>query len=152
LDQRRALLEVDTTIGRDIRKEDIPTIVSTLESWYDTCETVLTSLQTQVDRANAEKVQKNQRKEALEQEVHEISILENEAISFESITWLIYFVLMFPLDYQSEENHQNPGPGCGRSLWWWNWLTRSSWSGEDSEEVDEKKYWKPGSQVIQVIP
>jgi len=69
LDQRRALLEVDTTIGRDIRKEDIPTIVATLENWYDTCETVLTSLQTQVDRANVAKSQKNQRRETLEQEI-----------------------------------------------------------------------------------
>ena len=74
MDQRRALLEVDTTIGRDIKKEDIPSIISTLENWYDTCETVLTSLQTQVDRANAEKVTKNQRKEALEQEARILKI------------------------------------------------------------------------------
>lgn len=74
LDQRRALLEVDTTIGRDIRKEDVPTIIATLESWYDACETVLFSLQAQVDRANAEKVNKNQRKDALEQEVRILSL------------------------------------------------------------------------------
>jgi len=69
LDQGRSLLEIDTTIGRDIRKENLPTISSTLESWCDGCENVLASLQAQVDRANAEKTQKIRRKEMLEQEI-----------------------------------------------------------------------------------
>jgi len=69
LDQARSLLEIDTTIGRDIRKENLPTISSTLESWCDGCENVLATLQAQVDRANAEKTQKIRRKEVLEQEI-----------------------------------------------------------------------------------
>jgi COP9 signalosome complex subunit 7 len=69
LDQGRSLLEVDTTIGRDIRKENLPTISSTLESWCDGCENVLATLQAQVDRANADKTQRLRRKDALEQEI-----------------------------------------------------------------------------------
>jgi len=72
LDQRRALLEVDTTIGRDIKRDDVPVIISTLENWYDACEAVLISLQTQVDRANTEKVFRNQRKDALDQEIYNL--------------------------------------------------------------------------------
>jgi COP9 signalosome complex subunit 7 len=68
LDQQRALLEVDNTIGRDIRAEDVPIIVSTLEAWCDACENVLGSLQTQMDRATLERVNRMQRKEQLEQE------------------------------------------------------------------------------------
>lgn len=69
MDQRSALLEVDNTIGRDIRPEDVPTVVSTLEAWCDACENVLGSLQTQMDRASLERVHRMHRKEQLEQEV-----------------------------------------------------------------------------------
>jgi len=69
LDQSRGLLEVDTTIGRDIRKDDIPTITNTLESWCEACDNVLVTLQNQIDRANSERAQKVQRKDALEQEI-----------------------------------------------------------------------------------
>jgi len=69
LDQRRALLEVDNTIGRDIRPEDVPTIVSTLDAWCDACDNVLGSLQTQMDRASSERVQRMHRKDQLEHEI-----------------------------------------------------------------------------------
>lgn len=69
LDQSRGFLEIDNAIGRDIRKDDIPVISNTLESWCDACENMLAALQNQIERANNEKSQKLQRKEALEQEV-----------------------------------------------------------------------------------
>jgi len=73
LDQKRGLLEVDTTIGRDIRyPDDIPTIRNTLESWCDACENVLTTLQTQVDRANTERTLKIQRKAELNVEIESL--------------------------------------------------------------------------------
>jgi len=62
-------LEIDTTIGRDIRKDDIPVITNTLESWCDACENMLVALSNQIERANSEKSQKIQRREALEQEI-----------------------------------------------------------------------------------
>jgi len=69
LDQSRGFLEIDTTIGRDIRKDDIPVITNTLESWCDACENMLVALSNQIERANNEKSQKLQRREALEQEI-----------------------------------------------------------------------------------
>lgn len=69
LDQKRGLLEVDTTIGRDMRKENMGVITSTLESWCDACENVLINLQAQVEKANADKLEKIRKKELLEQEV-----------------------------------------------------------------------------------
>lgn len=75
MDQSRGFLEIDTTIGRDIRKDDIPVITSTLESWCDACENMLAALQNQIERANNEKSLKLQRREALEQEVSHYSNL-----------------------------------------------------------------------------
>jgi len=69
LDQKNAFLEVDSTIGRDIRPEHVNTIVNTLEAWCDACENVLGSLQNQMDRATAERISRMQRKEQLEQEI-----------------------------------------------------------------------------------
>jgi len=69
LDQSRGFLEIDTTIGRDIRKDDIPVITTTLESWCDACENMLVALSNQIERANNEKSQEIQRREALEQEI-----------------------------------------------------------------------------------
>jgi hypothetical protein len=69
LDQSKGLLEVDNSIGRDIRMTEIPTIIDTLESWSEACEDVLGTLQTQMDRANAERTNKIQRKDQLEVEV-----------------------------------------------------------------------------------
>jgi len=69
LDQKNAYLEVDSTIGRDIRPENVDTIVSTLEAWCDACENVLGSLQNQMDRATAERISRMQRKEQLDQEI-----------------------------------------------------------------------------------
>ncbi|CAG7784887.1 unnamed protein product [Allacma fusca] len=69
LDQNQALLEIDTTIGRDIRPENTDAIKNTLESWCETCETVLSTLQAQVHRANLEKTSRIQRKEQQDQEI-----------------------------------------------------------------------------------
>jgi len=69
LDQKNAFLEVDSTIGRDIRPENVNTIVNTLEAWCDACENVLGSLQNQMDRATAERISRMQRKDQLEQEI-----------------------------------------------------------------------------------
>jgi COP9 signalosome complex subunit 7 len=75
LDQKRAFLEIDTTIGRDMRRENIGVITSTLESWCDACENVLTNISAQVDKANNEKIEKIRKKEHLEAEVLPIRTL-----------------------------------------------------------------------------
>ncbi|XP_060527718.1 COP9 signalosome complex subunit 7b isoform X2 [Cylas formicarius] len=55
LDQKNSQLEVDYAIGRDIRPEDINVIVNCLQDWSSACEGVLSCVETQIRRANAEK-------------------------------------------------------------------------------------------------
>ncbi|PSN48232.1 hypothetical protein C0J52_03596 [Blattella germanica] len=69
LDQKNSQLEVDYAIGRDIQPADLGTIVSTLQEWCDSCEAVLSCVETQINRANAEKNRRVKHKEAIEQEI-----------------------------------------------------------------------------------
>ncbi|ETN63248.1 COP9 signalosome complex subunit 7 [Anopheles aquasalis] len=69
LDQKNKQLETDYAIGRDIRKGDVTEIVSTLQQWSDSCETILSCLEAQIDRANAEKRKRVKHKEQIEQEI-----------------------------------------------------------------------------------
>jgi len=70
LDQKNSQLEVDYAIGRDIQSGDLGSIVSTLQEWCDSCEAVLSCVETQINRANAEKNRRLKHKEAIEQEVN----------------------------------------------------------------------------------
>jgi len=69
LDQKNSQLEVDYAIGRDIQSADLGSIVSTLQEWCDSCEAVLSCVETQINRANAEKNRRLKHKEAIEQEI-----------------------------------------------------------------------------------
>ncbi|XP_078507663.1 COP9 signalosome complex subunit 7a [Lissotriton helveticus] len=57
LDQRNQRLEVDYSIGRDIRREDLSTIARTLQDWCQGCEAMLGGIEEQVSRANHQKEQ-----------------------------------------------------------------------------------------------
>ncbi|KFV59057.1 COP9 signalosome complex subunit 7a, partial [Gavia stellata] len=57
LDQRNQRLEVDYSIGRDIRREELSTITRTLQEWCQGCEVVLSGIEEQVSRANQHKEQ-----------------------------------------------------------------------------------------------
>lgn len=46
---------MDYTIGRDIRSEDISKIAETLQEWCESCETVLATIEEQIEHANANK-------------------------------------------------------------------------------------------------
>lgn len=69
LDQKNKQLEVDYAIGRDIRPGGLGVIISTLQELCDSCETVLSCVETQINRANFEKNRKIKHKEAIDQEV-----------------------------------------------------------------------------------
>lgn len=69
LDQKDSQLEVDFAIGRDIRIEEIGAIVDTLQQWCDSCETVLSCIESQITSANTEKSKSLKHKESIEQEV-----------------------------------------------------------------------------------
>ncbi|XP_785591.2 COP9 signalosome complex subunit 7b [Strongylocentrotus purpuratus] len=55
LDQKNQLLEVEYTIGRDIRQDAITDIVGVLQEWCDGCETMLNNVEEQIHRANKHK-------------------------------------------------------------------------------------------------
>lgn len=69
LDQRNKQLEVDYAIGRDIRPEDISKISSTLQEWCDSCESVLITIENQIDRANSAKAMRIKHMDDIESEV-----------------------------------------------------------------------------------
>lgn len=69
LDQKNKQLEVDYAIGRDIRPEDVKKISATLQEWCDSCESVLQTIENQIDRANAAKSMRTKHTEDLEAEV-----------------------------------------------------------------------------------
>merc|ERR1719508_219733 len=52
LDQKLSCFEVDYVIGRDIRKIDMGAIVSVLTAWCDNCDSMLTNIETQVDKVH----------------------------------------------------------------------------------------------------
>ncbi|XP_062985060.1 COP9 signalosome complex subunit 7a isoform X3 [Elgaria multicarinata webbii] len=69
LDQRNQRLEVDYSIGRDIRREELSAITHTLQEWCQGCEVVLSSIEEQVSRANQHKEQQLGLKQQIESEV-----------------------------------------------------------------------------------
>lgn len=73
LDQKNKQLEVDYAIGRDIRPEDICKISSTLQEWCDSCESVLHTIEIQIDRANTAKAARTKHTEDLESEVSAVA-------------------------------------------------------------------------------
>lgn len=73
LDQKNKQLEVDYAIGRDIRPEDISKISSTLQEWCDSCESVLHTIEIQIDRANTAKAARTKHTEDLESEVSAVA-------------------------------------------------------------------------------
>ncbi|KAJ2501968.1 COP9 signalosome complex subunit 7b [Coemansia sp. RSA 1972] len=54
LDQKRRLVEVDFTVGRDVRKQDLPDIFAKLEAWSNTCDEALEKLSADIETVNAE--------------------------------------------------------------------------------------------------
>lgn len=69
MDQKNKQLEVDWSIGRDIRPEDIKKISATLQEWCDSCESVLHTIENQIDRANSAKAMRVKHTEDLDAEV-----------------------------------------------------------------------------------
>ncbi|XP_069947728.1 COP9 signalosome complex subunit 7b isoform X3 [Cherax quadricarinatus] len=69
LDQKNGILELDHAIGRDIKPEDLPNIVATLQSWCDTCDTMLANIDQLITRANSDKEKHLKHRNSLETEV-----------------------------------------------------------------------------------
>lgn len=66
---------MDYTIGRDIRSEDINKIAETLQEWCESCESVLATIEEQIDRANTYKASRVKHQDDIETEV---TLADNE--------------------------------------------------------------------------
>jgi len=69
LDQKNSQLEIDYALGRDIRPNDIDVIVNCLQEWSASCDAVLNCVETQIVRANSDKIKNVQRKADIAQEI-----------------------------------------------------------------------------------
>merc|ERR1719192_703896 len=72
LDQKSSCFEVDFVIGRDIRKIDIGSIVNVLGAWCDNCDSMLKSIESQVDKVNTERTQHKEHKATLETKINDM--------------------------------------------------------------------------------
>ncbi|KAF8773526.1 COP9 signalosome complex subunit 7b-like isoform X1 [Argiope bruennichi] len=72
LDQRNSRLEVEYTLGRDIKPADIDIILHVLQEWSDSCETVLNNIENQIIKANNMKDNHLKLKQQIETEVSNI--------------------------------------------------------------------------------
>jgi len=68
LDQRNQQLEVDRCMGRDVRAEEIPSIVSMLTDWCDRCDVLFAVTEDQMTRANVAKLDAAEQKKKVETE------------------------------------------------------------------------------------
>jgi len=69
LDQRNSRLEVEYTLGRDIKPADIDIVIQVLQDWTDGCETVLNNIENQIIKANSMKDNHLKLKQQIEAEV-----------------------------------------------------------------------------------
>lgn len=83
MDQKNKQLEVDSAIGRDIRPDDVSKISSTLQEWCDSCESVLLTIENQIDRANAAKAMRTKHVDDVEAEVPMLECVSNRIGHFQ---------------------------------------------------------------------
>ncbi|XP_037075153.1 COP9 signalosome complex subunit 7a-like [Pollicipes pollicipes] len=72
LDQRGGQLEVEYAAGRDVRPEDVPRVVATLEAWCRTCDTVMQCVEHQIHTANSEKEARARHRAAVDAKIQTI--------------------------------------------------------------------------------
>lgn len=86
--QRKCQLEVEHAIGRDIRMDDFGKISTTLLEWCQCCETVLNCVESQIDRANANKAVVLRHKKDI---IHEVCFVY--FISIVDFIWILFIFL-----------------------------------------------------------
>ena len=69
LDQEKAQLEIDFTIGRDVTDEQVDVILSVLSDWCKNCDIALNTIQNQITQANVQKQTKLDSQANIEAEV-----------------------------------------------------------------------------------
>ncbi len=74
LDQKNSCLEVDFAIGRDFKEADLIHMIDTLTEWCNSCESVLSEVDSQIVKANAEKSKFIQHRAAIDREILDLKM------------------------------------------------------------------------------
>ncbi|KFM67494.1 COP9 signalosome complex subunit 7a, partial [Stegodyphus mimosarum] len=69
LDQKNNRLEVDYTVGRDIKPADVDIVVQVLQDWSDSCEVILNNIENQIFKANSMKENQLKLKQQIDNEI-----------------------------------------------------------------------------------
>ncbi|XP_074654528.1 COP9 signalosome complex subunit 7b-like isoform X2 [Tubulanus polymorphus] len=72
LDQKNQQLEVDFALGRDIRPESMKEIVTVLQDWCDSCDSVIHNIEAQIIKANEYRDSQQKIREKIDSEVQNI--------------------------------------------------------------------------------
>lgn len=72
MDQKNYWLEVESTIGRDIKPEQLDSVAAVLTAWCENCDNVLSSIESQIGIANSLKVDSVNKKQELEAQIAKI--------------------------------------------------------------------------------
>jgi len=72
MDQQKNRLEIEVTIGRDIKEEDLKVVSRVLGDWTRNCDNVLRNVEQQVSNANNCKEEWNKVKQQIEAQVNNI--------------------------------------------------------------------------------
>jgi len=72
MDQLNNRLEIEQTIGRDIRRDDLKTVTNVLSEWCRNCDNVLRNIEQQIVNANRMKEDNHRQKQTIETQVTNI--------------------------------------------------------------------------------
>lgn len=72
MDQNKNRLEVEQTIGRDIKRDQLTTMTNILNEWCRNCDNVLRNIEHQMNNANSLKEENHRLKQQIEQQVNNI--------------------------------------------------------------------------------
>ncbi|XP_015782236.1 COP9 signalosome complex subunit 7 [Tetranychus urticae] len=74
MDQENGWLEISSTISRDIKEEQLETIITVLSDWCSNCENVIADIESQIIKANSTKSAHSKEKQELEAQISSIEM------------------------------------------------------------------------------
>ncbi|XP_053204875.1 COP9 signalosome complex subunit 7-like [Panonychus citri] len=74
MDQENGWLEISSTISRDIKEEQLETIIDVLSNWTSNCDNVISDIESQIIKANSTKSAHSKEKQELESQISSIEL------------------------------------------------------------------------------
>lgn len=85
MDQKKACLEVEETMGRDVREEDYGEIMTFLSQWMQDCDKVMANLEQQMTTAARQKEEHMQEKQ--QNQIKQLAAIQQLGDSKEATEW-----------------------------------------------------------------